>query len=184
MNIFLFDMGLPMIMRSIVLMAVALIPIILLETYFVGKNLQVDAKKVITPVAVANLVSTFVGIPVTWILLVVLEFASVNALVAIFERDPWTDLFSVTLGAPWVAPRGHNEEWVVIGAMLFLLVPYGLASWFIEYFVVKAMFAKKPDVTASSNDLKRAVGKANLISYLLLAGFVIVFWGIALSGSH
>lgn len=184
MKIFLFDMGLPMIMPSIVLMAVALIPIILLETYFVGKNLQVDAKKVITPVAVANVVSTFLGIPVTWILLVVLEFASVSAIGAITDRNPWSELFSVTLGAPWVAPRGHNEDWVVIGAMLFLLVPYGLASWAIEYFVIKAVFAKKLDVSAPPKDLRRAVGKANLISYLLLAVFVIVFWGITLSGSH
>lgn len=174
----LFDMGLPMIVPSMFLMAVALIPIVFIETHVVGSKLRIDTKKLMTSVAVANLVSTFIGIPVTWLLLTVLEFASVNLLAATTGHNPWTNLFSVTLGAPWVAPGGPNEKPIIIGAMLFLLVPYGLASWAIEYLVIKRMFPKKHEISISLKEIKHAVGKANLISYCLLAAFVIVFLGM------
>ena len=183
----LFDMGLPMIIPSLVLMAVALVPIVLIEAYVVGSTLQTETKKVLRSVAIANLASTFVGIPVTWFLLAMLEFASVHLLIATTDRNPWTDLFSITLGAPWVAPGGRNEQWVVLGAMLFLLIPYCLASWCVEYLVIEGMFAKRQDgagVTASLKHLKLAVGKANLVSYCLLAVFVTAVWRISQLSSN
>lgn len=180
MILLLFDMGLPMIIPSMTLMALALVPMVFIESYFVGARLNTGVKKVVGPVAWANLVSTIIGIPVTWFLLVVLEFASVGVLGAIMDRNPWTDLFSLTLGAPWVAPGHHNEKLIILGAMLFLLIPYGLASWAIEYLVIKSMLAKIQDVSPPSKSLKLAVGKANLISYCLLAVFVTLYWGFTL----
>lgn len=182
MKILLFDMGLPMILPSIVLMAVGLIPIVVIEAYVMGAPLRMSLKQLLAPVTIANLVSTFIGIPLTWFLLMLLEFISVVVFGATTGRNPWTDLFSLTLGAPWVAPGHHNEEWIILGAMLFLLVPYCVASWAIEYFVIKTIFARKGEayITGSLKNLKFAVGKANVISYCLLAVFVIVFWGIPL----
>lgn len=183
MSMLLFDMGLPMILPSIVLMAIALVPIVLIEAYVVGAALRVNTKKALASVTTANLVSTFIGIPVTWFLLTVLQFVSINVLIATTDRNPWTDLFSVTLGAPWVAPGSPNENRIIVGAMLFLLIPYGLASWIVEYLVIKLMFARKRDV-ASLKALKLQMGKANLISYCLLAVFVILFWGVPLFTSN
>ncbi|MEO7540079.1 MAG: hypothetical protein ABIV21_08620 [Pyrinomonadaceae bacterium] len=183
MKIILFDMGLPMIFPSIVLMAVGLIPIIVIEAYVMEATLKLGFKRLFAPVTIANVVSTVVGIPLTWVLLALLEFASVVVFGVTTGRNPWSDLFSLTLGAPWVAPGHHNEEWIILGAMLFLLVPYCLASWAIEYLVIKKILTKKQDaayVTAPLKDLQFAVGKANLTSYCLLALFVIAFWGMPL----
>ncbi len=174
-----------MIIPSGVLMAVALVPIVFIEAYVVSAALHVSLKEVFAPVTVANLVSTLLGIPVTWFLLALLQIASVFVLGTITSGIiPSTDLFALTLGAPWVYPGHDNEKWIVLGAMLFLLIPYGLASWAIEYMVVKAMFARKQGVNDSLKQIKFAVGKANLISYCLLAIFVIVFWGFALFRSN
>jgi len=175
-------MGLPMIMPSIVLMVVALLPIVFLESYFVGTTLRLNLKKVLAPVALANLVSTFIGIPVTWFLLMLLEFASVNVLGAFTDGPIWTKLFSITLGAPWVAPGHPDETWIILGAMLFLLIPYGVASWGVEYLIIRKIMLEKKEndspIDASLQHLRRAVGKANFASYCLLAVFVIaVFAG-------
>ena len=175
MIIFLFDMGLPMIFPSIVLMVVALVPIVFIEGYITASTLQVNVKKVFAPVTIANLVSTLAGIPVTWLVLALLQIVSVLVLGTIAKWIPSTDLFSLTLGAPWVYPGHDNEKLIVLGAMLFLLIPYGLASWAVEYLVVKAMLAKKHEFSVFSKNLKAAVGKANLLSYCLLAVFVILF---------
>jgi hypothetical protein len=110
----LFDMGLPMILPSLALMVVGLVPIVLIEAYVVGWTLPVPTKRVFLAVTIANLVSTFIGIPVTWSILTVLEFATVQTLTAVLDRNLWTTLFSVTLGAPWVAPghpNGPSNKW-------------------------------------------------------------------------
>lgn len=184
MKIFLFDMGLPMIFPSIVLMAVALVPIVFIEAYIVATKLRVNLKKVFAPVTIANLVSTLVGIPVTWLVLALLQIGSVFVFGTIAKWIPSTDLYSITLGAPWIYPGHDNEKLIILGAMLFLLIPYGLASWAVEYMVVKAMLSKKHDLVDFSKNLKVAVGKANLVSYSLLAIFVIVFWGFPLFSSN
>lgn len=180
MKIFLFDMGLPMIFPSIVLMALALVPTVLVEAYIVASTLHVNVKKVYVSVTVANLVSTLVGIPVTWFGLALLQIGSVVVLGRVAESIPASDLFSLTLGAPWIYPGHDNEQLIILGAMLFLLIPYGLASWAIEYLVVKAILAKNQEFSGFSKNLKASVGKANLVSYSLLAVFVILFWSAAL----
>ncbi len=176
MTIILFDMGLPMIFPSIVLMAIALAPIVFIEAYVVASTLQVNVKKVFGPVTIANLVSTLLGIPATWFVLALLQIGSVLVFGTIAKWIPSTDLFSLTLGAPWVYPGHDNEKLIIVGAMLFLLIPYGLASWAIEYLVAKAMLSKRQEFGDLSLNLRAAVGKANLISYCLLAVFVILFW--------
>lgn len=184
MNVFLFDMGLPMIFPSIMLMVIGLIPIVFVEAYVMRTELQIETQQLLAPVAIANLVSTFIGIPVTWFLLMLLEFASASVFGAVTDRNPWDDVFSFTLGAPWIVPGLKNENWIILGAMLFLLIPYGLASWVVEYVVIKTIFTKKQDeavnYSASLKDLKFSVGKANLISYCLLAVFVILIWSTAI----
>lgn len=185
-------MGLPMIFPSLVLMAVGLVPIILVEAFSIKRLLRTNFNKMLVPVLIANLVTTFIGIPVTWFLLILLEFASVIVLGALFDGNAWTKTFSVTLGAPWVAPGHNDEQWIIVGAMLFLLIPYGIMSWWVEYKIVQMLVGKNQSESglegnpyelvnkaidiATPEQIKRAVGKANLISYCLLAVFVIAIF--------
>jgi hypothetical protein len=186
MKIFLLNVGLPMIFPSLVLMAVALVPVVLVETFSIKKILRTNFKKVLVPVLIANLVSTFMGIPVTWFLLTLLEFASVSVLGAFTDGNLWTKVFSVTLGAPWVAPGHNDEQWIILGAMLFLLVPYGIMSWWVEFKIVQITLLGKNQIASATGDesarpeqIKRAVGMANLTSYCLLAVFVILIFALS-----
>jgi hypothetical protein len=189
MNMFLLNMGLPMIFPSLLLMTAALVPVIFVEAFSIKKLLRTNFKKALVPVLIANLVTTFMGIPVTWFLLTLLEFASVSVLGAFTDGNIWTKTFSVTLGAPWVAPGHNDEQWIILGAMLFLLLPYGIMSWWVEFKIVQAILIGKnqnapetegkPDDQVNPGQIKRAVGMANLISYCLLAVFVILIFGAA-----
>lgn len=193
MKIILFDMGLPMIVPSIFLMALALLPVIFLEAYIVGGHLRLKIKRVLAPVAIANVVSTFIGIPVIWFLLFFVEIVTGGILGSIGADGPiWRNLFSVSLGAPRIAPGGDNEKWLIFGAMLFLLIPYYLASWWVEYLVVRRKLCQKMyqesvadqaeedpliknlEIEAFASDVSKAVRNANLASYALLAVVVII----------
>lgn len=164
-----------MIFPSIVLMSIALVPVVLLETSLVSYKLQADFKRLLTPVGVANLVSTFVGIPLTWFLLTVVEFSTASLFGDLTVGEFWSNLFSVSVGAPWIAPGHKNEEWVILAAMLFVLIPYDIASWVVEYYVIRLMASQFPPI-----ELRRAVGKANLASYILLAITVVVFFAVSM----
>ncbi len=169
-------MGLPMIVPSAMLMAVGLVPIVIIESIIVAHRLQLRIREVISSVSVANIVSTLVGIPVTWFLLTILEFAAGDLLGGVSSGEFFSGLMSVTVGAAWIVPGQKNEEWIVLGSMLFLLIPYGLASWTIEYFVVRSMLNAD-----SRTEMRRSVGYANLASYCLLAITVIVFFFVGLN---
>lgn len=178
MKTLLFDLGLPMIVPSLALMVVALIPIVLIEALVVGRTSQVSFKKALVPVTLANLVSTFAGIPVTWGLLTLIEFLSVHTIGYATNGKIWTELFSVTLGAPWVAPGHKKEEWIILGAMLFLLIPYGFASWWVELRVIQKFQSIVMSESAAS--IRWSIAKANLVSYLLLAGLVVAIFAASL----
>ncbi len=194
-------MGLPMIIPSMYLMVLALFPIIFLETYVVAASLRLKTKKVLAPVAIANMVSTFIGIPVTWFFLVLFELVAGSILGDLTVGLVWQSFISVTVMAPWVAPTCNDENWIIFGAMLFLLIPYGLASWGIEYLVVrKKVYARmykeslkncdnddplieKEQIDASPRQVSRAVRNANLASYALLAFVLIVIFATGLAQS-
>ena len=176
----LFDMGLPMIFPSVFLMVVALLPIILLEAFIIARSLRLGTTQVIWATAVANLATTVVGIPIWWLLLTIVEFG-ISGLATGAGYNIWNNFFSVTLGAPWVAPRsGGHDGWIILGAMLFLLIPYFFASWGLEYLVVRAKLVEKT-LGDENTSIFRTIGKANLASYLLLAAVWIVISYFTLS---
>jgi hypothetical protein len=63
------NIGLPMIFVSYPIMLVALIPIIVFEGYLSAKLLKLRFKKSLVPSSLANCVSTILGFPLAWLLL-------------------------------------------------------------------------------------------------------------------
>src|SRR4051812_33899682 len=101
LNLLLFDMGLPMIVPSMSLMVIALLPIIIGEAYFISRRLSIDNLKTLPPVAFANFISTLIGIPVTWLILAVLEMVTGGG--ARLDLGPvWEKIFAMTWQAPWI----------------------------------------------------------------------------------
>lgn len=119
-------------------------------------------------IATSNIVSTVVGIPVTWGILF-----GVQAITGGGRGGPSVEtlvgkLLAVTWQAPWLLPYESASYWMVPVAMLALLVPFFFASWFIEYQVSKRMMRG-----LETGVVKNAVLRANLASYALLVLVVI-----------
>ncbi len=70
------DAGLPMIAMIMPAFALAIIPIVVIESIYISKKLQLPGKAVGKTVTISNLVSTVIGIPLTWFLLVVIQMAT------------------------------------------------------------------------------------------------------------
>jgi len=180
-------MGLPMIFPTMFLMIIALGPIIFIEAYMF-RGLGLSLERTVLSTAAANIVSTAIGIPVTWGLLFGLQMAT-NWTGGLTQGGSfWDILLGLTLQAPWVHPRGPEYDWIVYGAGLVLLVPFFFVSWLVEYWVVRfmarnAMIASGAEPSETGGKIKRAVRNANLVTYALLAVFVLIVLAVKLSGS-
>lgn len=175
MTTYLFDMGLPMIFPAMYLMILALGPVIFIEAYAI-RSLKLTLERTVVSVTVANFFSTIVGIPVSWGLLYLLQSAA-NWAGRPGPGSFWDILLAVTVQSPWVHPRGPEYDWIVYAAGLFLLIPFFFASWLLEYWVIVKFV--KPTLSGEPPDgilvkIKKTVRNANLLSYGLLALFILV----------
>jgi hypothetical protein len=162
------DIGVPMIFLAIPLMVVALLPIICLEAIALRYSLNISYKQAAKASILINLTSTFLGIPVSWLLLVLLQMLSGGG-AAYGLRTPLEKFLAITWQAPWLIPYESDLYWMIPAAGLFLLIPFFFASWYVEYIVAKWIVKE-----VAVKDLRRGVRNANLVSYALLAAFLMV----------
>ena len=190
MRVVLFDMGLPMIIPSMFIMLLALIPVIFIEGYFITKLLKINGPAGYQASLFSNLMSTLVGIPITWFVLVLLQLMTGGGSAYGFSTV-WEKLIAFTWQAPWLIPYENQESaWVVYAAMIILLIPYCLASWYIEYLVSRSFLANRLpnskdledqsyliklfETERSFSQISHAIWKANLITYAGI-GFLLLF---------
>jgi hypothetical protein len=191
MFLLLFDMGLPMIIPSMFIMLLALIPVIFIEGHFISKDLKIEGPAGYQASLFSNLISTLIGIPVTWFLLVMVQLMTGGGNAYGFSTF-WQKIITFTWQAPWLIPyfEKKGSGWLTYAAMIFLLIPYFFASWYIEYFASRSFLAKRiptagdderPDLIrtlekqTSYADISQAIWKANLITYGGLALLLSVF---------
>jgi hypothetical protein len=177
--VFLLNMGVPMIMPTMFFMVVALIPIIAMETLYITRRLGIPLRGAVFPVLYANIASTFVGIPLTWGLLFVIQMIMGGTLAS--GGNGWTGkILEVTLQAPWLMPFPPEHFWVFHSAALFLLIPFFFATWLIEHLVARGTLAaavceaQMVDWAAAEKKIAPAVRNANLLSYGFIALLLIV----------
>ena len=162
--------GVPMIFLAMPALGLSIIPIIIIEAKYLSKKLELASPSAFKTTAISNLVSTIVGIPLTWLLLVLIQMLAGGG--GAFGLDTTLGkVLSVTLQAAWLIPYESDLHWMIPVAGLVLLVPFFFASWWSEYFVSKKMLKDH-----STQKIKRAVRNANLVTYTLLAFWPIGFW--------
>jgi tetratricopeptide (TPR) repeat protein len=184
------DAGVPMLALMAVPMWASLLVIIPLEAYIATKRIGVGWWRCVKVSAVANLVSTVVGVPVTWILLVLAEI-SMSYLgqhlmpaqgpahtVPRFWGAALTAL-NVILTAPWLVPIESDLYWMIPTAALILCLPFFLASVWIEYRVARRMVGLDRGPRAFD-----WAWRANLASYILLGLVPTVLLGKSLVDHH
>src|SRR5262249_12694288 len=144
-------------------MIVALVPIVLIESYVLIRRLAIPGRAAIKASAIANIASTVIGVPLTWLVLVVMQIATGGG--RAYGLDSYFHKFlAVTWQAPWLIPYRYDMDWMLPAATLTLLIPFFFASWWIEYRITKWMMGGSHPLGLSS-----AVCNANLASYGFLA---------------
>ena len=156
------NVGLPMITLQLPWMVMALIPVVLFESLFVRKFSGKPYVEVAKGVAVANLWSTFVGIPIAWALMVILGAMTTGG-TALGLESPMSILASVTLQAAWLVPYERHFYWMIPAALGTLLIPSFVASALIER---SCLLKRWRDLDRQV--LSGCIVRANVYSYLAL----------------
>lgn len=161
-----------MIIPTMTVMIIALIPIVLLEAFCFYNFLEVSFWRAFKSALLANIFSTFIGIPVTWIGWIFLIFRTHRGrLLDVRSRSLFVKIVMFIWESAWIHPRGKRYRLLTYASGLVLIVPFFFASWFSEYWIA-AYFLADP---ASTGEINKAVRNANLLSYVLLA-----LYGLAL----
>src|SRR6266699_5166452 len=97
------DMGIPMIFGQWLLMAVALLPVIAIETFVVRRLIGLSTRRALGGAAAANALSTLIGVPIAWITALGIEFSLLYPLdsAAIhwhWQDSPFFDVINLVLG--------------------------------------------------------------------------------------
>ncbi|HED06240.1 MAG TPA: hypothetical protein ENI61_06115 [Ignavibacteria bacterium] len=160
--------GVPMIILIMPTLALSIIPIIIIETIYISKKLSLSKKIAGKAVTISNVVSTIVGIPLTWILLVAIQIFTGGG--SSYGMDTALGkIIAVTWQAPWLIPHESQLHWMVPVSGLVLMIPFFFVSWWSEYFITNKIL-KDIDL----KEIKRYVRNANLITYGLLSLWPII----------
>jgi len=163
------DAGLPMIVWVWPAMIVAMIPIIAIETIIFKHALNAPYVKTTWAVSVANVVSTMVGYPLSWFLLLGVQILTPGGSSGFGTATLWERIASVTAGAAWLAPHESELYWMVPVAAMVGLIPAFLISVYLEAFLVGLFF-----VCERGRTIIRISSNANLVTYLLLEGILVL----------
>lgn len=164
--------GVPMIFLTLPGMTLALVPVILLEMLVLSSRLRISRGSALKVSCAANAFTTFVGFPLTWLALLVLEMVTGGGN-AYGLGDTLHKILAVTWQAPWMIPYEDNRnlDWMVPAAAMWLLIPSFFTSWWLELRVAARMLPDAPRAW-----VKSAVLRANLLTYALLEALVLGYF--------
>jgi hypothetical protein len=159
------DIGLPMVAVWLPPAWVALLPIILIEAAVGVRAFAIPTRRALIGQAVANCVSTLLGLPITWAVLAFTESRCCGTALGLNSLP--RKAYAVTVQAPWLIPYESELRWMVPVAVLVLAVPFYLMSVGSEYLVLRWMLRDIPQ-----RSLHRWVVWANAASYAFLLAFM------------
>ena len=152
-------------------MVVLLIPIILLEVIASQKNIEKENRRQVwLGITGANIFSTFIGWPVAWIVLVLIQMVTGGGGAHGLD-SPIGVILSVTQQAPWLIPYESELYWMIPIAMGVLLIPFFFVSVYTERLVLNRIWKEEDKA-----DIKKFSWTAHLYSYCFLL-LVVGFYG-------
>jgi hypothetical protein len=175
--------GIPMLAVTLPGMVILLLPVIALESVIARKEFS-GWWPAWRTIALANLFSTFVGVPWAWLQVMLFQMISSMFLALAGYMIPstptessntWAYVFAVLFSPAWLVPfRGFEEAlyWTVPLSTLVLLLPYCYASYRSELWMAERLLRRQG---ASAPGLARLLLRANVCSYAVI-GFGLVVW--------
>jgi ABC-type sulfate transport system permease component len=88
-HLFLADAGVPMICVQWPFMFCALLPVIAIEALIVRHRLHLSNRRSFVAAAKANFFSTLAGVPLAWILMLIVQFTIMRPLLSVVEKKHW-----------------------------------------------------------------------------------------------
>jgi hypothetical protein len=168
------DMGIPMLAWAWPWMIISLIPIIMIESLYIRRSLKLSFGRALKVMSIANIESTLIGVPITWVAWVIIEIILGYMGTLVFENfhvslpESASLLLALTVGAAWFTGAQSNLYWMVPTASLVLLIPFFYVSWLFERRRTKRLLREYDPV-----NIKKATFIANLCSYGLLFAIVL-----------
>ena len=162
------NIGVPMIAVVMPAFAAALIPVILVEAY-VFRRAEFPWRWALTWNAIANCVTTLIGVPVTWFVLLGLNLVTVGSSCGESIKSTFDQILWTVIRSPWLCPMGGDPAWPVSLAFLVLLIPFFVMSWLIESMIIR--IANRSLDKALIN---RTCLRANITSYAGLTLYAVV----------
>ena len=170
------DAGVPMIFVQWPLMFMALLPVIAVEGWILHRRLALPLGRAIKGSTYANLVSTIVGVPIAWAVMLGVEFVLMSGIMPFAERYQWnlsSPLWGVLsiFASAWVSPPVQSYSGIALAAAVLLVPSYFLSVW-IERRICQRVFKSLERGTVA-----RTVRAANLWSYGLLFLLALGWYG-------
>jgi len=164
--------GIPMLAVLWPLYWALFIPIILIEWYTVRFHFKNKAPSYLLKTTfVSNAISTFLGIPITWGILVLIQLFIIPGGGGFYEGLPKYVGFlaAFTVQIAWILPYGEPLiNWIIPTASTFLMIIFFFTSYFIEKHSIFIIFKPKDPKLWS-----HAMWRANIHSYIFLYIFLL-----------
>jgi hypothetical protein len=171
------DVGVPMLLVQWPLMLCALIPVIAVEAEVARRQLALPYRKAFAGAAKANLLSTAAGVPLAWVIMVAIEFATAVPLMVASDKRQWhleNSPMQYVVDVLTMAWTVGSTRAVALAAAL-LLIP----TFFVSVYLERRSYRRSwPDLDRAAVD--RSVWFANLASYSLLFVAACAWFGWAL----
>ncbi|MCK5215312.1 MAG: hypothetical protein KAR05_08165 [Candidatus Omnitrophica bacterium] len=162
------DIGLPMVFLGIPFLVLAFIPVFFIEAFIYREHLKLSFKRSGIGSFLANVLTTLVGYPVSWILHVAVTMVvgyPLGYALSEWAKLEWMEYALFPLMSAWLMPG--VSPWQIYLAGIFGLIPAFWLSVWIEGRLLLKLFAEN-----KREDIKQAVWRANKATYLLLALFL------------
>lgn len=161
--------GIPMLALSWPVQWLAFFPVVAGEAAMLSSALERPYHQTLKLVAIANLASTLVGVPVAWFAMLLLEGAGGLLLSVMPERIADSTVFryaSFPLFAAWI---GGSSSLEVKAAFLVLMGVFCWVSVLSERWVL-ARYVPSVDIKS----LSKSVVRANITSYVFLCAVTVI----------
>ena len=164
--------GIPMIFLTFPAMLIALLPIVFIEAVVINRTIAIPFRKIFIPCGIANAVSTIIGFPLAWSLLLGLELLTIRGNCGPGFETFLSSITTAIFESAWLCVWEKQLHWMIPVAFINCLIVAFFISVLVEYFVFRKLL-----VGQEISNIKKATYKSNLMTYSLLIVLNLAYLG-------